>query len=638
VRDILEIAISKMNETQSTIKETVKSGGSKAKTGKKGSSIQSDGEKQDALYGLSSSIMLFKHLWRNIDCREMIKDNISDLSDTLVEASDILLQACEAESSKVDKASSRLVKATLSGLKHTANCLFNFIAWATLDAHSNGNNYSEDDEVPTEIVDTLSIREKLVDVIHTWLGFEASDDRSNLFVQELHRTAFEIVGDLRLIHSQKLGIHVHLCSLVWTPSKEFLDDLRRVFETEETKIRALAISIRDQIETLSGDPLKLSIAKQSMEDLGESLTDGLLRPLSQSMVYDSASINRRQAAAILVHIIDPIDSVQKYVKDWVRKLKENSISKYFEVQLVTLKAYFERKVVDIVANFNADEDRNDEEAEADINSALEEVCDLSRRLSQTMGVGKVKGDALEALGQFFLLGLEFAFADGVSVQVNFLRVLSSYFKLLQAAHLRTVSEYFEEHIEKHGVNLEDESTVDNRFDLALVFQNMVDFKAALGGRKITRQRAPQMNRSYASSIISKPMIVAKGVKTLDELDYETTQDSIDFQKGPSSRARGLKSSTATKSSRDFPALGLHLEDISDDVDEEDDLDDFVPAKKSSLKKQPTRTHSISASSSRGTKRNAVSTLIEQDEDDGADEDDDDDEIADWGKGHRRRLR
>lgn len=621
-----------MSETQKAIKEAVKSGGSRAKSSKKGSSSQNDYEKQDSLYGLSSSITLFKHLWRNIDCRGIIKDNLLDLSDTLVEASDVLLQACETESSKVDKDSSRLARATLSGLKHTANCLFNFIAWTTRDAHSNGSSYSEDDEVPTEIVETLTIREKLIDVIHTWLGLETSDDRSNLFVQELHRTAFEIVGDLRLIHSPKLGIHVHLCALVWTPSKEFLDDLRRVFETEETKIRALAASIRDQMEKLSGDPLKFSTAKQSMEDLGETLTDGLLRPLSQSMVYDSSSINRRQAAAILVHIMDPIESVQKYVKEWVRKLKENSISKYLEVQLVTLKAYFERKVVDIVANFNADENRNDEEAEDDINSALEEVCDLSRRLSQTMGVGKVKGDALEALGQFFLLGLEFAFADGVSVQVNFLRVLSSYFKLLQAEHLRTVSEYFEEHIEKHGIDIDDESAMVHRFDLSSVFQNMIEFKAALGGRKVTRQRAPQMNRSYASSTTSKPMIVAKGVKTLDELDFEATQDSMDFQKVPSSRARRAKLSTSTKSSSDFPALGLHLEDIDDDVDEEDDMEDFVPAKKSSSTKQTTRIRS--ASSGRGTKRNTISTLKTQDEDD----DDDDDEIADWGKGHRRRIR
>ena len=81
------------------------------------------------------------------------------------------------------------------------------------------------------------------------------------------------------------------------------------------------------------------------------------------------------------------------------------------------------------------------------------------------------------------------------------------------------------------------------------------------------------------------------------------------------------------------------------------MEDFVPAKKSSSTKKATLTRSISKSSQssgkssqssgRGTKRSTHQTVEKQDDDDGVDDDDDDDdddEIADWGKGHRRRLR
>jgi len=580
--------------------------------------------------------------------------SLEEYSDSLVEASDIFLQTCEAESSRQDAASKRLAEASLNGLKNTANCIFNFVAWVTKDVLARAYNYSDDDEVPNEVAEVLSLREKLVDVIHTWLGLETAGESNNdIYKRELQRTAFEIVGDLRLIHSQKLSPHVHLCALSWIPTKEFLDDLRRVFEAEEEKIRLLATSLKEQISSESSDPSSSATAQMSIEQLGDTLTDGLLRPLSQSMVYDPSSINRRQAAAILVHIMDPIDSVQKYVKDWVRKLKENSISKYLEIQLVTLKGFFEKNVMDLVANLNADDDRDDEAAEAGINTALEAVGDLSRRLSQTMGVGKVKGDALEALGQFFILGLEFAFAEEFSVQLNFLRILAPYLKLLQAEHLRTVSEYFDDHIEKHSINLDDQDSIDKRFDLTLIFQSLTEFKAALGGKKITRSRAVQVNRSAPPGIFSKPIVEVagrKGIKSLEALDYEATQQSIDFDEIPATRSKRMTPSV--KSSSGFPALGLHLEDI-DAVDGDDEDEDVVPTKKtvknsSQSKSASTRVAPNISGPGRGVKRGSVrgSVRISEEKPDSADDvnddddddDDDDDEIADWGRGHRRRLR
>jgi len=70
VRELLESTVLKMNESEKVIKES-QSGGQKAKAGKKGSSTKSDLE--DAIYGLSSSVTLFMHLWRNIDCRGIVQ-------------------------------------------------------------------------------------------------------------------------------------------------------------------------------------------------------------------------------------------------------------------------------------------------------------------------------------------------------------------------------------------------------------------------------------------------------------------------------------------------------------------------------------------------------------------------------------
>ena len=92
-------------------------------------------------------------------------------------------------------------------------------------------------------------------------------------------------------------------------------------------------------------------------------------------------------------------------------------------------------------------DFDEEEAQDDITDQLAHVVELAKTLSSSMFVGKAKGESLEALGKLFLLGMEFAFSEGISSNITFLNALSPYVKLLQRTHLQTT--FCHHHVAHH---------------------------------------------------------------------------------------------------------------------------------------------------------------------------------------------
>jgi hypothetical protein len=75
--------VNKINDGLRVLKSNAKAGGGSttsksSKSSKKAASATTESDTQDALYGLSSSITLIKHLWRSIDCRS-ISEQVSYL-------------------------------------------------------------------------------------------------------------------------------------------------------------------------------------------------------------------------------------------------------------------------------------------------------------------------------------------------------------------------------------------------------------------------------------------------------------------------------------------------------------------------------------------------------------------------------
>jgi hypothetical protein len=181
--------------------------------------------------------------------------------------------------------------------------------------------------------------------------------------------------------------------------------------------------------------------------LSRELVEKLLWPISGQM-YDLENLHRRQAAAVLNHIVDPNQDVQKLIRAWIKSLKETNFAKYLEAVVVALKHSYEDNVGSILEKLilsQSGEVELEDEEESELIEAvpdnLELTLQIATKLSQTIGVGKLKSPMKELLVSFFQVGLKQAFSELKSL--GFLRVLEVFMKLLPDSSLAEVGKYYE---------------------------------------------------------------------------------------------------------------------------------------------------------------------------------------------------
>ena len=234
-----------------------------------------------------------------------------------------------------------------------------------------------------------------------------------------------------------------------------------------------------------------------------------------------------------------------------------------------------------------------------------------------MFVGKAKGESLEALGKLFLLGMEYAFSNGISSNIKFLNVLVPYIKLLEPVHLRTITEYYDNHIANLDINLDEDEPVDiDSFDLSDVTQIMKDYRATLIGGKIISARAKRLKAAAKHvETTSNSLSVSTGgvnkkqkrVQSIDEAQYEAQEPGLSF-------------TSVTKPKKSASIVGLHLESIrdSEEYDSESDYDDERGGTVKKAKPGGTALKRV-----RG--RSSMPTLSLEEQDEGEEDDEDEEE-------------
>jgi hypothetical protein len=222
-----------------------------------------------------------------------------------------------------------------------------------------------------------------------------------------------------------------------SPSKEISSKLGKVFTAEESRIRerldALGESEKDHAEA---------------QVLSRELVEKLLWPISGQM-YDMENLHRRQAAAVLNYIIDPNQDVQRLIRAWIKSMKDTNFAKYLEAIVVALKHSYEDNVGETLeklmlahqGELELEEDEETELLEA-LSENLEFTMQLATKLSQTIGVGKLKSPMKELLVSFFHVGLKQAFTEIKSI--GFLRVLEVFMKLLPDSSLVEVGRFYDD--------------------------------------------------------------------------------------------------------------------------------------------------------------------------------------------------
>jgi hypothetical protein len=286
--------------------------------GKRKQNSSSSGKiREDALYSISYSMMRFAVLWKNMDCRALISQMDSTaLVDELLESSETLIEHYQPYSHI-----EAVTRVCIAGSKSAIQCIYYLLLWSTRDVYKLTRDAlnSKSPETNARALDGLnaatdtiiSLREKLLDCLHSWLMLKVDEGQDSGLCDELNLEAFRLIGDLRVLFSSRNITYQNVHDLAWTPSQEILASMRQVFEDAGNKINAELADLGDSEEEGA-----------AARALSRQLVSGLLAPMSIATVYNIESLNRRQAAAVLCHIVDDDDHAQEVMRVWIKRMKD----------------------------------------------------------------------------------------------------------------------------------------------------------------------------------------------------------------------------------------------------------------------------------------------------------------------------
>lgn len=473
---------------------------------------------------------------------------------------------------------------------------------------------NEDDEVGMvihKINILIASRQKLIDLMVFWMmaddkekqtalsssDLTSEDDVITACKRKVSCEIFRILGDIRTLFPVKGNNYLLVDRLAWTPSHDVLQYMRNIFEYE-SKV------FRDLLSDLGGgdDASNMTASdKVKSKHLSLELIETILNPLGKGMIYDVQNVNRRQAAAVLGHIMHSTNEVQDLIRQWIKKIKEQSISKYLEIQMVAIKAVYSDRVLKSIElkEKNEVDDKSEDEEDYDgmIENGLEHVRSLGVRLAQTMGVGKCKDPALV---NFIHAMAEHACSKYQNIGV--LTAIEPYLRLVNVNDLKQLSQQFDEISQSviNDVNDNDDSSLSKIIH---------EFRGHLGKEGIASSRPVARRTSNATSSSFHKTSSRKNPRLMASVNSSSTSPERSLYESPiapnsssfspgnrftlysngsdysessklgknkpftdkspvSAYARegGLKISTKHDTSRNISVtkMGLHLEDLSPD--------------------------------------------------------------------------
>ena len=637
---------------------------------------------EETVLSASVSVMKYKSLWMILDCRPLSDLALDDIADQFVEITDVTVSLCEEQGY-----SGELERSCAAMACDASHVLQSIVIWPTHDVYKkckelfdsaeDGNDAAgspvedtegavataeEDEELVTATDTVLRLREKLVDVLQTWMALGGQEDEDaggfgSLFnpsnaVDGIHRIlqreAFSMIGTLRTLYPVCQQQYQHVSVLAFTPSQDILAGLRKVFELEGGRIKMRLKQCSDVISRGTGHAAAAAttaVAAAEVESLTTMLVESLLLPLRDSMIFDVANLNRRQAAAVLCYYLEPSPLVQEAIKGLIKCLKEADIVKYLEVQMVALKGVYAENVVARLVDKQQMEDEEgldnylaaEREASNAIAAGYAVTVSLSKKLVATMGVGKAKGTALSATVNFFKAGIDVCLSQ--ASHMGFVCVLEQYLRLLPPVNVKVVGDYFEMKVDASAdmsSALEDNDAHGDR-----ELQALIDFRSLLNGK------GKKMRESGLESDVSSQGS-SPGTGTANRGRAKASESEREKQTGVKRKGPAAWKAMQAKTKKRNPSMleSVHEDGEGSDGDEEGGSEDDNPdasvrrqasKKRNSLKPkavtkrsstEPVPAPEGSRRSSRGQSTKPISYTDRAEEEEEAEEEDEGEEEVD----------
>ncbi|KAG1707974.1 hypothetical protein DVH05_024626 [Phytophthora capsici] len=356
---------------------------------------------------------------------------------------------------------------------------------------------------------------------------EFEDEETISYVREAQQFAFLTFCDARCLFIEKFQeATAPYSALDWTLPKVLVLLTQMHFEREMDNAEEEEPEFEDDMA--ENDP---GVAKEKADALREweekqQRKAELLVALGRVSLCNPSK--KHQAASVLQYFISSGKSSVEVVKTFGKQVKTDAPVRYLEIQMTALRQMFSSILVwkqdietaEANANSSDDEAAELEELKSKVENSEQDLKELAKRLSQSLGVGKIPLSLKAPFLRFMREGVRYAMEH--PTQFEFLETMRVYMGHLDNSSLAQLREYFMERLNGLRDVPDDNEDLDRRWRVLFDFQSSLTSDKVANGRKQADTMLSPPVKSKRRSASSEPTPM-QGTSIPEESEEEKTE-------------------------------------------------------------------------------------------------------------------
>ncbi|KAG7394683.1 hypothetical protein PHYBOEH_004839 [Phytophthora boehmeriae] len=335
----------------------------------------------------------------------------------------------------------------------------------------------EDDEINSP--ETAFSMEELV--------FE--DENVASYVKEAQRFAFFTFCDARCLFVETFqDAAPPFNTMEWTLPKVLVLLTQMHFENEMEEADEEEPEFENDGEEDNGASAEKADAIRAWEERQQQKAELLVALGRVSLCNPS---KKHQAAVVLQYFTSSGKSTVEVVKSFGKRVKTDAPVRYLEIQMTALRQMFnlllmwKQDLDETTAKENLNEEEMSEQVELKekVERCEQELKELARRFSQSLGVGKIAPSLRSPFLRFLREGVRYALQQ--PAQLEFLEAMRGYLSHLDKPSMVQLREYFMERLNALSEIPDDSEGLDPRWRAVFDFQSSIGTTSLTNGRKRT---------------------------------------------------------------------------------------------------------------------------------------------------------
>ncbi|CAI5725825.1 unnamed protein product [Hyaloperonospora brassicae] len=358
------------------------------------------------------------------------------------------------------------------------------------------------------------------------MDFEGEDVA--VFVDDAQSFAFITFCDARCLFVEKFQeATAPYDALDWTLPKVLVLLTQTFFERKMDEAEEREPEYEDDV--VQNDPAMLKEKMDAMRewDQKQQRKAELLVALGRVTLCNPSK--KHQAAAVLQYFTSSGKLSVEVVKAYGKQVKADAPVRYLEIQMTSLRQLYS-SILLWKQNIEAAEPGNDSDqvSEEDdlqdkVNSSKQELKELARRFSQSLGVGKVSASLRVPFLRFLREGIRYALEQ--PTQFEFLEAMRVYLTHLDKPSMAQLSAYFIDQLQRVRDTRDGSGELDPRWRAVLDFQSSISSTGSTIGK--TQMATEVMHspplKSKLRSASSEPTPM-QTTSIAEEVEDENTRD------------------------------------------------------------------------------------------------------------------